>query len=68
MEFTKSKRVFSKHHGKLVAVLEYKSKSNVPYMECSRCGKDIKRTMYVVQDIETGVEMEYLGTTCAKHI
>lgn len=68
MEFVDSKKVFSDRYGKLVAVLVYKSKSNIPYMDCSRCGKGIKRTMYVVQDIETGVEMEYLGCVCAKHI
>lgn len=69
MKFTgKGKRVYSKLHNQSVTVLEYRSESNAPYMECSRCGKDIKRVMYVIQDPETGIEMEYLGASCAKRI
>ena len=69
MEFTgKITKVMSKVHGKTVTVLEYKSKSKIPYMECSRCGKPIKNKMYVVQDPETCVELEYLGSVCAKQI
>ena len=52
--------------GEEVAILKYESKSNAPYCECSRCGKPIKRTMYVVQSRETDVELFYLGSECFK--
>lgn len=69
MKFTgNGKRVFSTRHKQFVTVLEYRSDSNVPYMECSRCGKDIKRVMYVVQDPETGISMERLCAACARRI
>lgn len=50
-----------------VCVLEYKSKDNVPYCNCTRCGKPIKKTMYVVQSAETDIELMYLGSDCIKH-
>lgn len=35
-----------------------------PYIECSRCGKILKK-FYVVQDSD-GVEVAYLGSCCIK--
>ena len=57
--------VESKEYGR-VNILKYKSTSSIPYCECTRCGKDIKKIMYVVQD-ENDVEVEYLGSECIKH-
>ena len=56
--------------GEKVAILKYEDKSNskVPYCDCDRCGKPIKRIMYVVQNAETDCEMFYLGSECIKHI
>lgn len=66
MEYTgKYRTVNSKKYG-TVGILEYKSDSKIPYCECTRCGKDIKRIMYVVQD-SNDIEVEYLGAECIKH-
>ena len=55
--------------GEEVAILKYESEhKNIPYCECSRCGKPIKRTMYVVQSKETDVELFYLGADCIKKL
>lgn len=51
-----------------VAILKYESKSKIPYCKCSKCGKDIKRTMYVVQSKKTDVEIFYLGSECYKNL
>ena len=37
-------------------------------MNCDRCGKPIKRTMYVAQSVETGIELGYFGSECVKYI
>lgn len=67
MEYTGNfKTMFSETCGENVAILEYKSKDNVPYCDCTRCGKPIKRIMYVVQSNGTGVELMYLGSDCVK--
>lgn len=50
-----------------VTILKYESKEKYPYCDCSRCGKPIKKIMYVVQDDKTDVEMFYLGSECIKH-
>lgn len=50
-----------------ISILEYRSDDNIPYCACSRCGKPIKRTMYVVQDSNTDLEIAYLGSECIKH-
>lgn len=53
--------------GEEVAILKYEDKnSNIPYCDCSRCGKPIKRVMYVVQSRETDVELFHLGSECIK--
>ena len=54
--------------GEEVGILKYESKDNAPYCECSRCGKPIKRVMYVVQSKETDLEHFYLGAECIKKI
>ena len=59
--------------GEKVAILKYEDtikskKSKVAYCNCDRCGKPIKRVMYVVQNAETDYEMFYLGSECIKHI
>lgn len=68
---------YVKYHGvqhcnkfnKDFAVLEYQDKENdADYIECSCCGKPIKKRMIVLQDIETDVEEYYLGFTCAKKL
>ena len=69
MEYTgKHKTLFSQICGETVNVLEYKdeTKMNIPYCECTRCGKPIKKTMYVIQSKETDVELMYLGSDCIK--
>lgn len=67
MEYTgKHKTMRSTICGEVVSVLEYKGDNDIPYCECSRCGKDIKRKMYVVQSAETGIELMYLGAECIK--
>ena len=53
--------------GEKVAILRYKSEDSVPYCQCSRCGKPIKRIMYVVQSCATDCETFYLGAECIKH-
>lgn len=66
MEYTgKFRTVNSKKYGP-VYIMEYKSESKMPYCECSRCGKDIKKIMYVVQD-SRDIEVEYLGSDCIKY-
>lgn len=61
-EFVGSK--YSETAGEFVSVLKYESKHKVPYCNCTRCGKPIKKTMYVVQSADTGVELMYLGADC----
>ena len=58
---------YSEIAGEEVAILKYTSKDRVPYCQCSRCGKNITRAMYVVQSRETDVELFYLGPCCYKH-
>lgn len=68
MEYTcVFKRMYSHVAGENVSILKYKSKDSYPYCDCSRCGKPIKRIMFVVQSQETDVELFYLGTECIKH-
>lgn len=52
----------------LVNILEYRSDSKYPYCECSKCGKDIKRLMYVVQSPENDTEIAYLGADCVQKL
>ena len=59
----------SKTAGERVAILKYeapKREAQIPYCKCSACGKDIKRTMFVVQSAEDDVELYYLGADCIK--
>ena len=51
-----------------VSVLKYTSTDSIPYCNCDRCGKPIKKIMYVVQNDHTDVEMLYLGAECIKHL
>ena len=68
MEFTGlHKKMYSHVAGEHVFILKYQSKDSIPYCDCSRCGKPIKKTMYVVQSQETDVELFYLGSECIKH-
>lgn len=60
------KSMYSDICGENVSILEYKSNDNFPYCECTRCGKDIKRKMYVVQSDKTDIELMYLGSDCYK--
>ena len=55
-------------NGQYVSLLQYESNDNIPYCNCSRCGKPIKRKMIVVQDADTSVEMFYLGADCYKKL
>lgn len=72
MDYTgRYKTVNSELLGHTVYILEYRSKydpkSKFYHTECSRCGKPIKRIMFVVQNAETDVEELYLGSDCIKH-
>lgn len=68
MKYTgKYKTMNSEILGHMVDILEYKSENNIPYLDCTRCGKAIKRRMFVVQNAETAVEEMYLGSECIKH-
>lgn len=51
-----------------VSILKYTRNDNLYFCECSRCGKLIKRVMYVVQNDDTDVEMLYLGSECIKKL
>ena len=64
----KTKRIFSKMFDENVIIFEEKSNSSCAYMDCDRCGKPIKRTMYVAQSVETGIELGYFGSECLKYI
>ena len=67
MEYKGYRTVVSEKYGENVHIMKYAGEEKFPYIECSRCGKLIKRTMYVIQNTETDVEMEYLGSDCIKH-
>ena len=60
------KKMYSTLANENVSILKYESADNIPYCTCSRCGKPIKRKMFVVQSEESGVEMFYLGAECIK--
>ena len=67
MKYTgKYKKMYSEICGENVNILEYKSKESVPYCECTRCGKPIFKSLYIVQSEETDVELMYLGSDCIK--
>lgn len=67
MEYTgKHTEMFSQVAGEDVHILEYKSNENFPYCACSKCGKPIRKKMYVIQSKETGIELYYLGRECIK--
>ena len=69
MTYTGNYRAFySEAAGENVNVLEYRSKDSIPYCTCTRCGKAIRRKMYVVQSAATDVELMYLGAECIKHL
>ena len=51
-----------------VSILKYTRNDTLYFCECSRCGKLIKRVMYVVQNDDTDVEMLYLGSECIKKL
>ncbi len=59
---------FSKMFGENISILKYSIKSTIPYCDCDRCGKPIKRTMYVAQSKETDVELGYFGSECIKYV
>lgn len=61
----KQKEQWSETFGENVTIT--KETYNVPYLECSRCGKPL-RTVYVVQGCETGIEHMYLGKECINHL
>lgn len=64
------RRMYSEICGEDVVIMKYQMEGNlhkIPYCECTRCGKGIKRTMYVVQSAKTDVELMYLGPECIKH-
>ena len=69
MEYTgKYWEMESKELGETVNILEYKAENRkhlAAWCECSKCGKPIKRLMYVVQDMED-IEVMYLGADCVK--
>lgn len=73
MDYTgRFKTVNSELLGHTVNILEYRANkgeqlSRCYWTECTRCGKPIKRVMFVVQDAETDVEEMYLGADCIKH-
>ena len=69
MEFAgKYKSFFSDALGEDVHVLIYKSEDSFPYCDCDRCGKPIRRKMYVVQSANTDIELMYLGSECIRHL
>ena len=71
MEYTKYYgHKFCEKFGKEVAVLEYSIdySSKVPYCDCDRCNKPIKRKMIVLQDVDTDAELVCLGMDCAKKL
>lgn len=51
-----------------VDILEYKSTNNRRYCKCDMCKKPIIRTMYVVQESDTCLEIMYLGSECVKNV
>lgn len=59
---------YSEDAGEEVNVLLYTSTHSVPYCDCTRCGKPIKRRMYVIQSKETDVELMYLGSDCFRKL
>ena len=63
------KELHSKTFNEDVSILKYvdDSEGKIPYCNCDRCGKSIKRILYVVQSAETDVEMLYLGADCVKY-
>ena len=61
-----AKRMHSEIAGEQVSVLKYSSRYNFPYCDCSRCGKPIRKVLYVVQSDETGIELFYLGSECIR--
>jgi len=62
----KYKNMYSNTCGEEVSILEYRSDNKYPYCECTMCGKDIKRHMFVVQSRKTDIELMYLGADCIK--
>lgn len=73
MDYTgRYRTIDSEQLGHSVNILEYKANngeqlSRCYWTECSRCGKPIKRVMFVVQDAETDVEELYFGSDCIKY-
>ena len=68
MKYTgRFRKMYSDVCGEDVSVLEYESDDKFPYCTCTRCGKPIKKKMFVVQSDESGIELMYLGTECIKH-
>jgi hypothetical protein len=61
----KEKIMYSDVYGEKVRLIY--EKHNRPYIECTRCGKDLT-SFYVVQGLETGIEHAYLGRECIKHL
>lgn len=72
MDYTGNYRTLdSKLLGHTVNVLEYRAEngkqlSRCFWENCSRCGKPIKRVMFVVQEADTDIEEMYLGADCVK--
>lgn len=62
---------FSKMFDENVIIFEEKEErpnKGCSYIECDRCGKPIKRIMFVVQSKDTFVELGYFGAECVKSI
>ena len=69
MKFTgKCKQLRSSIFDEDVVVLEYVSKSSVPYCTCSRCGKPLKKRMFVVQSVNSDIELTYFGAECIDYL
>lgn len=72
MDYTgRYRTVDSEILGHKVNILEYRAErgerlSSCFWEACSRCGKPIRRVLFVVQDAETDVEEMYLGADCIK--
>ena len=69
MEYTGKHRIIKNSLicGEDVDILEYRSAEKYSWCECSRCGKPIRKKMYVVQSCATNVELMHLGAECIRH-
>lgn len=58
----------SKRFGQTVHVLEYKSKSSVPWGECLLCGKMLKRHWWTIQTDGDDLIIGDVGSECVKKL